>query len=208
MQKAGLGVNLAPGSPRLRVLSALKSGPADLDQLAAEVNLHRTVVHDHLSRLREAGLVQVDRKAVSRPGRPGHLYRLSENAVEVSWPARQHRLLASVLGRALGAGAADPRRVAEEAGLRCGLELQLSELASLESLGWEYRVVGDKLMTENCAFREACRESDGIACHVHAGMLQVAVGRRIGIVGRSDSGCDFRLGAKLTSGRRSKTQTG
>jgi predicted ArsR family transcriptional regulator len=194
MQKGNPGVNLAPDSPHVRVLTALKSGPADLDQLSASVDLHRTVVHARLRRLLEAGLVQVDRKASSGPGRPGHLYRLSEEAVESSWPARQHRLLASVLGRALRAGVPDPQRVAREAGVQCGHELQLTELAGLEDLGWEYRVAGDQLATENCAFREACAESDGIACHVHAGMLQVALGRQIAIVGRFESGCRFRLG--------------
>jgi len=201
MQKGNAGINLAPDSPHQRVLAALESGPADLDQLSAQLDLHRTVVHAHLRRLLAAGLVKVDRKVSPGPGRPGHLYRLSEAALESSWPPRQHRLLASVLGRALGAGALDPQRVAREAGVRCGRELQLTELACLEDLGWEYRVVGDQLLTENCAFREACAESDGIACHVHAGMLQVALGRRIGIVGRFDSGCRFRLGDQLTSGR-------
>jgi predicted ArsR family transcriptional regulator len=208
MQRARLGVNLARESPSRRVLTALKSGPADLDQLAAEVDLHRTVVHTHLRRLLKSGLVQVDRKVTSGPGRPGHLYRLSEEAQESSWPPRQHRLLASVLGLAVAAGAASPQRVAKAAGLQCGQDLQLTELASLEHLGWEYRLLGDRLMTTNCAFREACSRSNGIACHVHAGMLQVALGRRIGLARRIDSGCQFRLGAPLTSRLRSTSQRG
>lgn len=196
MAKHNAEVNLTPDSPQLRLLTALRSGVADLDQLAAEVDLHRTVVHTHLRRLLAAGLVQVERKASSGPGRPGYLYGLSGAAVESSWPARQHRLLASILGRALAAGVPNPERLAKRAGLRSGHDLQLTELADLEELGWEYRVVGDRLITRNCAFREACDESHNIACQVHAGMLQVALGRPIGIVGRVGSECHFRLEAR------------
>lgn len=199
MQTHDHGVNLAPGSPHRRLLAALKSGPADLDQLAAEVDLHRSVVHAHLRRLRDAGLVGVDRKASLGPGRPAHVYTLSETALESSWPARQHRLLAAMLGRTLAGRVPNARRLALHAGVQYGHELRLTGLAGLEALGWEYRVAGEHVVTSNCAFREACGESDGIACHLHAGMLQVALGRRIGIVGRVDSGCHFRLGSRLTA---------
>lgn len=193
MQNRNLAVNLAPGSPQWRVLLALRAGAADLDRLADELDLHRTVVHSHLRRLQAAGLVVADSMGGRGPGRPRHRYRLTHQALDFSWPPRRHRLLASLLGRSLRSATPEAERLARESGAESAREMNLRGLPGLVELGWDYVVEDDRLKTLNCAFRESCADTGGLACHVHAGMLEAALGCPVQVVGAIDSGCSFEL---------------
>jgi predicted hydrocarbon binding protein len=95
--------------------------------------------------------------------------------------------------------AANPGRAAKQAGLECGRALQIAELEDLVRMGWRYHTENDSLVCDSCAFREACRQSEGIACHVHAGLLQVALHRTVKPSSHSEAGCRFLLGHPPTA---------
>lgn len=78
------------------VLAMLKvRGAATLDEIARRLGMTKQGASRHLDALRNRGLVEVSRSDRRGPGRPGHVYRLTDAAGE-QFPSG-HRELASEL---------------------------------------------------------------------------------------------------------------
>lgn len=162
---------------RRRILTWLQAAdrPATVDEVAAAQGVHRTVAFDHLETLARLGLLRRGSRTGLR-GRPARTYRSPTEAVEVSYPTRQYRLLAGLLASAVAAGR-EPRRAAEGYGrdLAAGSRSEAGALARLEPLGARYAVVGSRIQARNCIFREACDAARQVVCGVQAGLLQGAL---------------------------------
>lgn len=68
---------------RLRILAALHAEPAYVSQLARDVGLSRPLVHMHLQRLEQAGLVS-SRLELSEEGKAMRFYEVTAFAVEIT----------------------------------------------------------------------------------------------------------------------------
>jgi len=68
---------------RLRILAVLHREPAYVSQLARDVGLSRPLVHMHLQRLEQAGLVS-SRLELSEEGKAMRFYEVTAFAVEIS----------------------------------------------------------------------------------------------------------------------------
>ncbi|MBO0708082.1 MAG: helix-turn-helix domain-containing protein [Candidatus Dormibacteraeota bacterium] len=162
---------------RRRILNSLQAAgsPATVDEIAAAQGIHRTVAFDHLEVLAGQGLLVRGSRTGLR-GRPARTYRSSGEAVEVSYPRRQHRLLAGLLAGAVARGT-EPRRAGETLGrdLAAGSSGEAGALTRLEPLGARYAVVGGEIHARNCIFREACDAAREVVCGVQAGVLQGAL---------------------------------
>src|ERR1700716_1046651 len=92
---------------RRRILTSLQARPeaVTVDEVAEAQGIHRTVAFEHLELLARPGLLVRGPRSGS-PGRPARTYRFGGEAAEVSYPPRQHRLLAGLLAGAVARGAA------------------------------------------------------------------------------------------------------
>jgi DNA-binding transcriptional ArsR family regulator len=188
-------------STRRQILTSLQARreTVTVDEVAAAQGIHRTVAFEHLELLARLGLLVRGSRAGFR-GRPARTYRFGGEAAEVSYPPRQHRLLAGLLAEAI-AGGAEPKRVSEAFGrqLALGSRTESEAIACLEPLGADYELNGSLIRARNCVFEEACVSAPEVVCGVQAGLLQGALGAagliRDVVPGGPDGagGCSFEV---------------
>jgi predicted ArsR family transcriptional regulator len=162
---------------RQRILAWLEAGgaTATVDEVAAAAGVHRTVAFEHLELLADSGLVERSSRSGFR-GRPARTYRTARDAAEISYPARQHRLLATLLAGAIDRGV-EPRQFAEAYGgqLAAGSRSEAEAIGRLQPLGGRYELSGDRIAARICVFHEACDSARQVVCGVQAGMLEGAL---------------------------------
>ena len=186
---------------RRRILTSLQARPeaVTVDEVADAQGIHRTVAFEHLELLARLGLL-VRGSRSGFPGRPARTYRFGGEAAEVSYPPRQHRLLAGLLAEAI-AGGTEPKRLGEAYGrqLALGSRSESEAIARLEPLGADYQVVGNHIQARNCIFQEACISAREVVCGVQAGLLKgalAAAGSNRDVLPQGPDGgggCNFEL---------------
>ena len=196
-------------STRRSILDFLHSHASEevtVDELVKVERIHRSVVFDHLEMLADAGLVKRGQREGPR-GRPARTYTYLGTAVELSYPPRQHQLLATVLSKAVLGQGANGLQAARVAGRHAGMRLAsggrgiAGAARSLSTLGGEYEVSRQSIHARNCMFLEACAAGD-IACAVQAGIIEGAL-EKAGVMrivkpagGDGEGGCWYRLEAQ------------
>jgi predicted ArsR family transcriptional regulator len=188
---------------RRRILSyvEIRDEPVTVDEVAVAHGLHRTVAFDHLELLAELGLL-ARRDRPGPRGRPARTYKLSGSAIEASYPARQYRLLASLLATAdISKTAA--RRAGEVHGRRLASNSanEAEAVGRLEPLGARYEFNPGGIRARNCVFAEACAEARAVVCELQAGLLRgalAAAGSERDVVAQGPDGrggCEYRVAA-------------
>jgi predicted ArsR family transcriptional regulator len=188
-----------PTRRRILALLQARAEAVTVDEVAATQGIHRSVAFEHLELLAGLGLLLKGSRAGFR-GRPARTYRLGGEAAEVSYPQRQHRLLAGLLAGAI-AGGTEPERAGERHGRRlaAGSRNEAEAIARLEELGGQYEVTGNRIKARNCVFREACDSAREVVCGVQAGLLRGALaasGSNRDVAPRgpdAGGGCQFEL---------------
>jgi predicted ArsR family transcriptional regulator len=186
---------------RRRILTSLQAGPeaVTVDEVAAAQGIHRTVAFEHLELLARLGLLVRDSRAGFR-GRPARTYRFAGEAAEISYPPRQHRLLAGLLAEAIASGT-EPKKLGQAYGrqLALGSRSDSEAIARLEPLGADHQVDGNHIQARNCVFQEACVSAREVVCGVQAGLLQgalAAAGSNRDVVPQGPDGgggCNFQV---------------
>jgi len=181
---------------RRRILLEFQADPRarTVDEVSISAGVHRTVAFNHLERLAGLGFL-VSEPRRGRPGKPAKLYRPRGGALLLSHPPRRFAELAAGLAGALEGFGPAGLEAARLAGLRFGATLAGSpSLARLAPLGARYRRRGGRLLAGNCVFREACEQSRSVVCRFQAGLLESALGIRVGALGPNGSGgCQYEL---------------
>ena len=198
---------------RRRILLALvhDGGARTVDEVAEVAGVHRTVAFGHLERLVALGYLEKRRRR-GRRGKPASLYSIRTPLLSMSYPIRQFRVLAGLLGAGLAELGERGRSVARGCGRRFGASLArgparsiAAALRPLDEVGMDYTVKGDDVSTTACVFREACDEARDVVCTLHAGVLEGALGAagiEMSVEPRGPvhmSGCHFRLAAPAAS---------
>ncbi len=111
-----------PTRHRLFRYIAEASAPVGVAELTEFVQLNHNAVRQHLTVLKNAGLVVEELEERSRPGRPRLLYRLAPEVAGRWGTPGAYAWLAALLSDALRCGL-DPRHVGRREGLRRGEEL-------------------------------------------------------------------------------------
>lgn len=151
-------------------------------ELVAEVGLHHTAVRQHLSVLRDAGLLVESTERSKRPGRPRLVYRTSVDAA-TRWagPAPYEQLSMMVL-QMVDTGA-DPRQIGRTAGVaaadrvgQTGPEPSDSVVRELTRLGFDPQCRVDdggvEVVLQHCPMAAAAGRWPEIVCELHHGIVE------------------------------------
>lgn len=161
------------------------------ESAAAGVGVAHHVAKFHLDRLEADGLLDVE---YSRPpgrsgpgaGRPAKLYRRSARHIAVSLPERRYdlagRILADAVSAASGAGMPLDRSVREaaaSAGRALGAQArQLPDEDPLDAVsgvladvGFEPRVVDDRVVLGNCPFHSLAESHRALVCGMNLDLI-------------------------------------
>lgn len=152
-----------------------------VDEVAASAGIHRSVAFSHLEKLVSLGYLTVGKRR-GRFGKPANLYQLAGERIELNYPTRRFRQLASLLATALKEYGKGGMETAHRVGRGFGGGLVLRRtgtldavLREIEPFGGSYRPEADLVEARNCVFREACEAAQEIICHLHAGVLEGAL---------------------------------
>lgn len=163
--------------------------PVGVAELTEFVRLNHNAVRQHLTVLRQAGLVDEEAEVRDRPGRPRLLYRLAPEAAGSWGTTGPFELLASALAEALGSGEG-PYQVGVRLGRRRAQTLKgrqpahdSAEVVLVEMLerGFRPRLErrGDRLeyRLERCPFSSVAERNPEVVCELHRGLMDgLAVG--------------------------------
>ena len=197
------------GSSRRRLLEALKRrGASTLLEAAADVDLSRETVREHLNALAAEGLVARAGARRGRPGRPEVLYRLTERAAPL-FPQRDGEVLAELAAYLLDAGgeATLKRFFTERA--RARLEGSRARLAGLRGhkrleevaeilieQGYMAEVDGNSLRLCHCPIRHVV-SATRLPCRAELALVEELLGRRLSredYLPEGGTSCSYRLG--------------
>jgi predicted ArsR family transcriptional regulator len=207
IDKEGLGMQVT----RERILNILKErGQVTVDELSQELGLTAVTVRHHLDILRGEGLISTPlsrrRKA---PGRPKHVYTLTEKASGL-FPKRYDHLTAQILDEVRLRFSPDEvaqmmkrigERIASRAALPSGDDFEIRLIAAIEylkELGYmpSWKRDGDGgyiLYIANCPYeRIALRDRE--VCAIDMAMLTRLLGtapRRIASAAQGDHQCAY-----------------
>src|SRR5690625_27597 len=91
--------------------------PVTVLNVAEEFDIHPNVARLHLSKLEEIKLITSHFQKTGRGGRPSRLYELSDNVIELNFPFRDYKLLATIAIESfadLGEPRSEERRVGKD----------------------------------------------------------------------------------------------
>jgi predicted ArsR family transcriptional regulator len=171
--------------------------PVSRDAAAGALGIGRPLAAFHLDRLVEAGLLDVTFRRLSGrsgpgAGRPAKLYRRSERRIEVSLPARNYEVAATLFAEALTAGAAGTASTSQaldaaarsfgeslgaEARRRAGARpasaaLLAAAIEVLDDAGFE-PVAGDRdvIALRNCPFDAIAQTHRDLVCGMNLSLM-------------------------------------
>src|SRR5690625_1787037 len=68
----------------------------NVNEIAKHFDIHPNVARLHLSKLEDINLVTSQLVKTGKGGRPGRRYKLSDNVIELNFPARDYKILSSI----------------------------------------------------------------------------------------------------------------
>lgn len=199
---------MSDGASRLDLLKALgddtryaiyleiarASVPLATADVADSLGLHANTVRPHLERMRDVGLLEVERVSRGVVGRPQHRWSLAPDAPSLGFEPPAMPLLARLLVRvaaAAGAGAEEAAAIGREQGRAAGAEAaavvaQLDDpddraavclaalVDELARLGFDPAVAhdGGEVAFARCPFAELAAEHPRLVCNLHRGIVE------------------------------------
>lgn len=184
---AALGVLVEPQRRRVYEHLVAQRDPSSLSELGAALDMSRTLLTFHLSKLVEAGFVDVlAPSADGRRGRPSQRYVVTDHEVSATVPARRYDLVAEVLLEAAGeAGpiAQSALRVARRRGTELAAAERSRRVAAsasrlrvvqrlLAKLGYAPRREGQHLVLANCPFDRLRKTNLALVCAINHALAE------------------------------------
>lgn len=167
---------------RLYDYVATQATPVSRDEISSALDIERSLAAYHLDKLVDAGLLTT---SFARPagrggpgaGRPAKHYRRAATEVNVSVPARDYRLVAELLARALQADDGSAVRAAVDAaaadfGRELGADAAGDLTAVLRRRGYEPYREGAVLRLRNCPFHTVARDHVDLVCGMNLAIMR------------------------------------
>jgi predicted ArsR family transcriptional regulator len=155
--------------------------PIGRDEVAARLEIGRTLAAFHLDKLVAAGLLVISYARLSGrtgpgAGRPAKLYQRSPVPVEVSLPPRAYRDVATLLAETVERAGAEPllAQRARQRGAEIGAALKgrRGVLATLADQGYEPVRAGGAIRLGNCPFETVAREFPAVVCGMNLALVE------------------------------------
>jgi predicted ArsR family transcriptional regulator len=156
--------------------------PVSRDEISSALGVERSLAAYHLDKLVEHGLLVA---SFARPegrggpgaGRPAKHYTRAATEVQVSLPARDYRLVAELLAKAIEAdGNGAVRRAVEMAAGELGQQMaagQQGELVDvLRRQGYEPHHDGEGLRLRNCPFHKVAQDHVELVCGMNLALMR------------------------------------
>lgn len=163
--------------------------------IAGEFDIHPNVARLHLSKLEEIKLVDSHFEKTGKGGRPSRLYQLSNNVVELNFPHRDYKLLASIAIESFMDLGEAGRQALYSTGRKYGLEIiNQHSVPNTEDLSIEEKIyiledAGSMLgmypvfeynpdlnnitfKVNNCPFKEVVEQNKTMICNMHHAFLE------------------------------------
>lgn len=167
---------------RLYDFVAAQPEPVSRDTISSALDIDRSLAAYHLDKLVDNGLLTA---SFARPegrtgpgaGRPAKHYARAAAEVHVSLPARDYRLVAELLARAVGADDAGAVRAALHAaaaqyGRGLGADAANELTTVVRRHGYEPYRDGDVLRLRNCPFHSIAREHVELVCGMNLALMR------------------------------------
>lgn len=167
-----------------------------VQEIAENFDIHPNVARLHLSKLEDVSMLVSETKKTGKGGRPSRLYRLSDDAIQLTFPFRDYQLLARITLETLFSLGEAGKTALYETGKRFGAEFMeqeiakkhlsyeisfedkldlLKESASLAGFYPEFEVNEDKtkiyFQIYNCPFKELAQSNTESVCPTHRQFL-------------------------------------
>ncbi len=168
--------------------------PVTTKYIADLMGIHVNVAREHLTKLEKIDLLKVNTKRTGRGGRPSKLYSLADQAIEISFPFRDYKLLAKLSIEALANLGPEGELALKTIGMTYGKKIvqqeeKLKDKVSMfdklqiisnltNDLGLYSEVeVSDKtsdiyLSINNCPFKELTKTHGKLVCSTHHAFLE------------------------------------
>nr|WP_249871103.1 helix-turn-helix domain-containing protein [Oceanobacillus saliphilus] len=153
-------------------------------------NIHPNVARLHLSKLEDVNMVTSHYSKSGKGGRPSRLYRLSEQVIEMNFPARDYRTLSSIALEALMDLGEAGERALYSTGKKYGLQIAETYKNSTHSavtIQQKIEVLEDagtilglyakfsyneekqsiRFTVNNCPFKEIAATNHTVVCKMH-----------------------------------------
>lgn len=196
MQKDFEVTNILSDSTRYQIYQHIIwiNKPVTTKYIAEVMGIHVNVAREHLTKLENIDLLKVNTEKTGRGGRPSKLYSLSDQAIEISFPFRDYKLLAKLSIEALANLGSEGNLALKKIGMTYGRkivqqtekfkdEISIVDKAQLISnltndLGLYSTVeFNDKtssiyLSINNCPFHELTKRHSPMICSTHHAFLE------------------------------------
>ncbi|WP_217586703.1 helix-turn-helix transcriptional regulator [Lentibacillus saliphilus] len=175
-----------------------KHDSVSVAEIAQAFEIHPNVARLHLSRLEDVKLLMSHTKKTGKGGRPGRLYRLADEVVELNFPYRDYKLLSSIAMETFMNLGEPGKQALYETGKKYGVELMnqyqkntnldtmsneekfqmLEEAATLFGMYPEFQIDDDtskiSMTISNCPFKEVALMPDNktTICTMHQAFLK------------------------------------
>ncbi|WP_335872812.1 helix-turn-helix transcriptional regulator [Bacillus sp. 2205SS5-2] len=100
-----------------------KQTEVTVQEVADEFHIHPNVARLHLSKLEDVEIIVSDLHKTGKGGRPGKVYMLSKQVVQLSFPKRDYQLLSDIALKALSSLGDHGIQLLQEEGKKQGFEM-------------------------------------------------------------------------------------
>lgn len=170
-------------------------GDVNVTEVAEIFDIHPNVARLHLSKLEDVNLVTSHLLKTGKGGRPGRRYKLSDEVIEVNFPARDYKILSSIALESLMELGEPGKQALYQTGKKYGIEAIDSytsnqngeatideKIVMLENAGrmlgmyptFTYHPENESISfsVHNCPFKEIATNNHEIVCDMHHSFLK------------------------------------
>lgn len=164
--------------------------------IAEKFDIHPNVARLHLSKLGDIDLVNSYSKKTGKGGRPGKVYSLSDELIELNFPHRDYKMLASIAIESMAALGEPGKQAIYETGKKYGRQVisQYRETKSANNLtiqekldiledagkmlglysSFDYNEERNTVSFQitNCPFKEVAVTNHTVVCNMHSSFLK------------------------------------
>jgi len=164
-------------------------------EIAKRFDIHPNVARLHLTKLEQAHMLQSQTKKTGKGGRPSRLYSLANEEIQLNFPYRDYKLLATMAMEVVQELGAQGEQILYKTGYKYGQEILETHLKpspttmtiedKIEKLRHISNIIGIYPQIEyvkhkntiffsihNCPFKDLAQKSPELVCNMHSQLIK------------------------------------